>query len=164
MYQATRHLLGLGHEKILLVIRECGQNLHAEMYDELVDGYSDALADAGIIPDARHLFFCNGYNLEDGCDSAQKVLESGIDFTAVICLGRSVARGFRKRFGEAGRTAPLHYSLLCYDSYVDETISSYYWSISELAYQLACNLIKQPFFQKLYPVSFHEGSTIREVT
>jgi LacI family transcriptional regulator len=73
-YQATQHLLGAGRRQIVYIGPE----------DKRVQGYSQALWEAGYTPDAQ--FKAVAINSSEGSQCCERLLQSGMPFDA-ICSG-----------------------------------------------------------------------------
>ncbi len=77
-YEATRHLLALGHRRIAYF---AGPNL-APWAQERLEGYRRALRDAGLEPDER-LIFTAGTTIEEGESAGLQLLNEGESVTAI---------------------------------------------------------------------------------
>jgi DNA-binding LacI/PurR family transcriptional regulator len=100
---ATRHLISLGHSRIVHV---AGPETRNEAF-ERERGYRDAMTAAGLEP-----WVATGardWNAASGFDAAERLSES--DFTAVFAANDEIALGFLSAMAERGRTAPDDFSI-----------------------------------------------------
>ncbi|GMA29836.1 LacI family DNA-binding transcriptional regulator [Arenivirga flava] len=105
--QATRHLLALGHTRILHLAGPPGRN---ETY-ERERGYHDALAEAGVEP--LPVLPQRDWSAEGGHDSGASV--DPADFTAIFAANDEIALGFMSAMRERGYHAPGDYSIIGVD-------------------------------------------------
>ena len=109
-YEATRHLLTLGHQRIA--------HITADANDQGVilrrNGYLRALQDAGITPDPA-LIIEGGWQESDGYHCAQALLSRGTDFTAVFAGSDFTAYGAMLAFYEHNIKVPDQVSIVGFD-------------------------------------------------
>ena len=86
--QLTRHLLSLGHRRIAFFAGPAVSPAAAER----LEGYRRALQEAGMAVDDR-LVFNAGVEMADGAQAAQRLLEEGIEPTAIQAMNDLVAIG-----------------------------------------------------------------------
>lgn len=84
----TRHLLELGHRQIAFL---AGPSANPAARERL-EGYRAALREAGVEPDDR-LVFGAGVELQDGMNTALRMLEEGVRPTAIQAFNDLVAIG-----------------------------------------------------------------------
>ncbi len=98
-YEATKHLVSQGCERIALVTSSLRRNVYSERHR----GYKQALADAGLAYDSNRVLI-NNLSEEAAHDIAEKILRmsplpDGLfithDFTAAVCMQHLVERGVR---------------------------------------------------------------------
>lgn len=106
-YEATRHLLKLGHRRIAFLAGP----MAAPWSHERLDGYQRALRDANIEPDDR-LLFPGGSTLADGACAAEKLLAEARNFTAVQASSDLVAIGCGSKLLDSGVRIPQDLSLV----------------------------------------------------
>jgi LacI family transcriptional regulator len=106
---ATEHLLSLGHTRIAHVqgAPELGISV------ERVQGYREALADAGISFDP-HLLAIGSFTEEGGYEAARSLLETP-GFTAVFAANDLSAIGVINAIVESGRRVPADVSIVGFD-------------------------------------------------
>jgi DNA-binding LacI/PurR family transcriptional regulator len=106
---ATEHLLSLGHTRIAHVqgAPELGISV------ERVQGYREALADAGI-PFDPHLLAIGSFTEEGGYDAARSLLETP-SFTAVFAANDLSAIGVINAIVQSGRRVPADVSIVGFD-------------------------------------------------
>ncbi len=107
---AARALLEKKHKKIAVI---AGPN-HAPDNVERIDGFMQELAEAGIDTNTVWLRESN-FAPEGGWESAQALMESGYEFTAVFCANDEMAVGALSFFQQAGVAVPGTVSVLGYD-------------------------------------------------
>jgi LacI family transcriptional regulator len=106
---ATDHLLSLGHTRIAHV-----SGANERISGERAAGYREALAAAGIVPDAS--IETSGDFVEAGGHAAmQRLLESGARFSAVFCANDLSAIGALHAIISSGRKVPLDLSIVGFD-------------------------------------------------
>lgn len=105
--QATRHLLGLGHTRIL----HLGGPPDRNETHERERGYRDALAEAGVAP--LPVLPQQDWTAEGGHESGISVDPS--TFTAIFAANDEIALGFMSAMRERGLRAPEHYSIVGVD-------------------------------------------------
>lgn len=107
---AARALLDKKHRKIAVI---AGPNCAPDNV-ERIDAFMDELAQAGIDPSTVWIKESN-FAPEGGWESAQELLESGREFTAVFCANDEMAVGALSYFQQAGVDVPGTVSVLGYD-------------------------------------------------
>lgn len=107
---AARALLDKKHRKIAVI---GGPNCAPDNV-ERIDGFMDELAQAGIDTSGVWITESN-FAPEGGWDSAEKLLASGYEFTAVFCANDEMAVGALSFFQQAGIAVPEAVSVLGYD-------------------------------------------------
>ena len=91
MYAVTQYLLQAGHEKIAYL-----SGLRAGMFEHYrYQGYVNGLLDSGHQVNPNLVRF-TGFGIQDGMESFQDLLDSGEQFTAVICESDQMAAGVYK--------------------------------------------------------------------
>ena len=101
-YEATMHLIGLGHERIA-----CIQGVPYSMPNkERVRGYREALRDHGIPYDERLVCNCRDITLEEGVRLTEESLAAGVGFDAVYAFGDPLAFGVLRALKAHGIRIP----------------------------------------------------------
>ena len=110
-YQATRHLLDIGRERIAFL----GQTSpRSPEFSARHRGYAEALASAGKAPDPA--LKVDAHNLEDlGYQAAQQLIESGAEFDAVFAVTDVIAIGAMRALQDAGLRVPEDVSVIGFD-------------------------------------------------
>ncbi len=111
-----------------------------------LSGYRAALSDNGL-PVAEELICYSGpeedaYSMERGYHGARRLLERGIEWTAVYAISDSVAIGICRALKEAGKSIPEEYSVVGFDgleiaSYYIPTITTVKQPVEEMAEDVA---------------------------
>lgn len=113
-YQATKHLIDLGHTSIAVLTGEVPYekiNRYGVLH-ERIQGYQMALAEHGI-PFKEDLLLNDHTNLEGGRQAAKKVTR--LDVTAVFSFSDVAAMGLLKGLDEQGLHVPDDLSVIGFD-------------------------------------------------
>ncbi len=109
-YIATKHLLEMGHRRILF----CGPPIYGEgVLRERYEGYKQALAEYGLQP--RHE---DVYGVEIGIDRGTllgRELAQRTDYTAIFATADILAAGIISGLNESGRRVPDDVSIVGFD-------------------------------------------------
>ena len=110
------YLIGLGHTKIALIATET----EAKSIGQLrMQGYFDALSRHNIPVNYRLIYQTrediDHFSMENGYQTAQRLLASGEPFTAVFAMSDTLAIGASRALSEAGLRIPDDVSLVGYD-------------------------------------------------
>jgi LacI family transcriptional regulator len=109
---AVRHLLDLGHRRIAHIAGEWSQeDAHTRL-----QGYWEALADAGVKPDSK-LVVRGTFETESGYAAMLELLERTDDFTAVFSAGDQMAFGAHLALFQQGIRVPGEISLIGFDDH-----------------------------------------------
>ncbi|MBS2968713.1 LacI family DNA-binding transcriptional regulator [Metabacillus sp. KIGAM252] len=118
-YQATAHLLSLGHTSIAMVVAEAK---NSPVDEQRLKGYKRALKEFGI-PFKQELIFESGNStLEASLDAGQSILDSSEPITAVFATSDIVCLGIMRRFASMGKKIPQDFSIVGFD---DLNVSQY---------------------------------------
>jgi len=109
--QATQYLLELGHTKIACISN--ARPSYSAAPDRVL-GYKDALAEAGLPPDAGLIQHAD-FDPQSGFACMQTLLDSGKEFTAVFVASDNVAMGAKSALREAGLRIPEDVSIIGFD-------------------------------------------------
>jgi DNA-binding LacI/PurR family transcriptional regulator len=108
-YNATKHLIELGHKKIAYLTGPPA----APWAHERFEGYRRALREAGLEPDDK-LVFQSGSTVEDGVKAALQMLNEGAQPTAIQAVSDLVAIGCADTLLQQGLKIPDDISLVGY--------------------------------------------------
>ncbi len=104
---ATEHLLDLGHERILFLMRRGRRTIERRF-----EGWQDALKARGLDPAADLVIEVDDWLPELAAAAiAQRIAGRGLDFTAVLAAGDSLAIGAMIGFERAGYRVPADVSV-----------------------------------------------------
>jgi DNA-binding LacI/PurR family transcriptional regulator len=117
-YEATRHLIDLGHRRIALL----SGPLSEDCSQDRCTGYQQALAAAGL-PFDEGIVREGDWSASSGYQAVQSLLESPRSFTAVFAQNDRMAVGAIQAFREAGRQVPEDISVIGFD---DMPLASYF--------------------------------------
>ncbi|HYH97647.1 LacI family DNA-binding transcriptional regulator [Hyalangium sp.] len=109
-YDATRHLLELGHNRIAHI---AGPVLNVDAQERLA-GYRRALTDAGVPVDERLIAF-GDFHETGGLLALNQLLETRINFTALFVANDQMAYGARLALYRKGIRVPEDVSLIGFD-------------------------------------------------
>ena len=110
------YLIGLGHRRIAIIVAEPYQESIGQLR---LEGYIDSLKKNGIQPDSALVYQTNEeishFSMENGYLTTKRILESGVDFTALYAVSDALAIGAIRALFEAGRKVPDDVSVAGYD-------------------------------------------------
>lgn len=134
---SVEHLFHTGHSKILYV----GEIDHEQRYH----GYVDAMKTAGV-EDVTALTFPTSLTPHGGYSAANRILDSGIEFTAIFCANDDTAMGSIKALKERGISIPNDVSVIGVGDielarYFSPMLSTVHIPIRELGQQAAKTII-----------------------
>lgn len=118
-YQATRHLLELGHQRIGLIVGETSYTTGAGR----LDGYIRALSDAAV-PFDKELVVYTSFHPADAQALARELLREHADVTALFATNNVLAQGALRAATEAGLKVPRDLSFVAFDDSDWMTFSS----------------------------------------
>ncbi|GGA11826.1 LacI family transcriptional regulator [Paenibacillus marchantiophytorum] len=107
-YEATKHLLNLGHTKIMHI---SGPELYLSARDRR-RGYEQAMAEADLAPT---VIMAEQFDIRCGFDSVKTCLEHGLKPTAVFAGEDGLALGAMDAFRDEGYHIPRDISIVGYD-------------------------------------------------
>lgn len=110
--QATRYLIGLGHERIAHLTGIPGHRHAIDRHE----GYLRALSDAGIEVDPR-LIAEGDFTEPSGFRAAQRLLDSKIPFTAIFAGNDHMAYGAQLALYDRGLRVPEDVSMVGFDDH-----------------------------------------------
>jgi LacI family transcriptional regulator len=111
-YEATRHLIGLGHERIAVLAGRTALSTHSSR----LDGFRRAMADARL---PVHDEFCwpGGMQPDTGYDVGLQLSTLRHRPTAVFCTNNKLLLGLVRAIGERGIRCPEDVSLVGFDDF-----------------------------------------------
>lgn len=109
-YQATKHLIALGHHQIALI------NAPADLYSAIVrrKGYERALTEAGIVPQ-EDVIRTGHLDEHSGHELALSLLKQEVPPTAIMCVNDQTAFGVMHAARELGLQIGSDVSIIGYD-------------------------------------------------
>ncbi len=109
-YQATKHLIELGHEKIGVIMA----SLDMKESVDRIEGCKKALTDAGLdIPD--EYIAMGDYSQKHGMDTMHRWLKNGVDLSAVFCTSDTLAMGALLALNRENVSVPEEISVIGFD-------------------------------------------------
>lgn len=109
-YLATRHLLDLGHRKIGVI---AGPS-YASSARGRVDGYRQALTEAGIVVDPTRIV-ASTFGIETGGEAVEKLMALDDRPTAIFAVNDNTAIGALSQLSKMGLSVPDDISLVGYN-------------------------------------------------
>jgi LacI family transcriptional regulator len=142
-YQATHHLLDLGHRRIAIIAGPSNLTPSAER----VTGYREALKDYGITPDER-LVLRGDYHPESGFQSATFLFNLPEPPTAIFACNDLMALGVLRAAATFGRRVPQDLSVVGFDNielsnYSHPPLTSVTQRKDEIGFQAATILVRR---------------------
>lgn len=146
-YQATRHLLSLGHRRIALITGPAD----IRSVNDRTRGYTNALEEAGIAVD-RGLIAEGDWSYQSGYQAMQHLLSRGLSFSALFAQNDQMAIGALRALREARVRVPRDVSVVGYDdipgaAYADPpltTIRQPMREVGTIAARLLIRAIEEP--------------------
>jgi DNA-binding LacI/PurR family transcriptional regulator len=132
-YDASRHLLEHGHRRIATVVGPGGWPSAAAR----LEGYRQALRDAGVAEDPKLVEHASGWGLESGRAAATRLLERGAAFTALFAHSDLIALGAIRQLRDGGLRVPDDVSVVGYDDlpvadYVEPALTTVHQPMREV--------------------------------
>ncbi|MET0713964.1 MAG: LacI family DNA-binding transcriptional regulator [Mycetocola sp.] len=115
---ATAHLIERGRRRIAVIGAHEGELVGSAALR--VQGYREALADAGLPYDESLVRYVGEWHRLDGAQAMHQLLDSGVEFDAVFGLNDTLALGAVRVLQEAGRRIPQDVAVIGFDG-LDET-------------------------------------------
>ena len=115
---ATAHLIERGRRRIAVIGAHEGEVVGSAALR--VQGYREALADAGLPYDESLVRYVGEWHRLDGAQAMHQLLDSGVGFDAVFGLNDTLALGAVRVLQEAGRRIPHDVAVIGFDG-LDET-------------------------------------------
>lgn len=138
-YQATRHLLELGHE----AVAHLTGHLHHQAGRERLLGYRKALEERGL-PFRPHLVLDGAFDPLAAYRAVRRAWEGGLRFTALFAASDEIALGAKAALEDLGLRVPWDVSLVGYDDLpeIGEGLTTVHQDIPTIA-QEAVALLKE---------------------
>lgn len=111
-FQATNHLIELGHKKIAMII---GEPMYDPITAERVEGYRFALSKAGILETKEYIVEADYGKPETAIEAAKKLLDLPDPPTAIFCASDSLAYRAYQAIKEKGLKIPKDISVVGFD-------------------------------------------------
>lgn len=115
---ATTHLIERGRRRIAVIGAHEGELVGSAALR--LQGYREALADAGVPFDESLVRYVGEWHRLDGAQAMHQLLDSGVEFDAVFGLNDTLALGAVRVLQESGRRIPHDVAVIGFDG-LDET-------------------------------------------
>lgn len=112
-FEATRHLIGLGHERIGIITGRQGISTAIER----VEGFRKAMGDAGL-PVRSEYVRCGEFRLEEGYRCAMALMKLVEPPTAIFSCNYEMTLGLVRALSELRVACPAQVSVLGFDDFV----------------------------------------------
>jgi LacI family transcriptional regulator len=142
-YDATRHLLEHGHRSIATIVGPADWPSSAAR----LEGYRNALGEAGVPYDSSLVVQADNWGLESGRAAAARLCD-GVSFTALFAHSDLTALGAIRQLRLSGRRIPQDVSVVGYDdlpvaAYVDPPLTTVHQPMEEVGALAASLLLDQ---------------------
>jgi len=117
-YNATRHLIDLGHKRIAVI----AESMSVSSSKERVRGYRHALEEAGL-DYAEELVAASDFSIESGRETAQAILRQAERPTAIFACNDLLAIGAMQAAKELGIRVPEELSVVGFDNTILASIT-----------------------------------------
>jgi LacI family transcriptional regulator len=111
-YEATRHLINLGHDRIALLVGRTELSTHLAR----LEGHRKAMLEAHL-PIVGEYSFSGGMEVKTGYDIGRHLLEARNHPSAVFCTNNKLLLGFVTAMRESGVQCPKTISVVGYDDF-----------------------------------------------
>jgi len=111
-YDATRHLIGLGHDRIAIITGR----LNLSTGHDRLEGFRKALQEAGL-PLRDEYLQTGEFDVDSGYSCGLKLLQLAVPPTAVFCCNNQITLGLLRAMGERGVPCPGRVSVLGFDDF-----------------------------------------------
>lgn len=150
-YEATRHLIDLGHRHIGYIDRP----VDLPHSIERLKGYRKALEEKGIKKE-DYIIRCNGFNYINGSEAMQRLLKQKPKITAVLAFNDTIAIGAIRAINDKGFKVPDVVSVIGFDdielcSFITPRLTTVHFpkhKIAKAAVDLLMKRIKNPEIEK----------------
>lgn len=117
----TRHLLNQGNRRIAAL--GAYHNTDYRSSSQRLDGYREAMTEAGVAFDEQLLIYTDSFSREAGRVGVTQALASGLSFDAIFCFTDLLAFGALRALADAGLHAPHDVAIASIDDIEEATYS-----------------------------------------
>lgn len=117
---AVQHLLGIGRRRIAVIGAAEHESADASSASLRVQGYRQALDEAGVPFDPDLVRSVDHWHRETGAAATRGLIADGIRFDAIFALNDTLGLGALRALGEAGIRVPEDVAVIGFDD-IDET-------------------------------------------
>lgn len=150
-YEATLHLINLGHKRIGYIDRPVSLPHSIER----LNGYRKALKEHGIRQD-DNIVKCTGFNYINGSEAMERLLKQKPDITAVMAFNDTIAIGVIRSIYDSGLKVPDDISVIGFDdielcSFITPRLTTVHfpkYKMAEAAVDLLLKRIENPEIRK----------------
>lgn len=166
-YEATRHLIGLGHKHIGYIDRP----VDLPHSIERLKGYRKALEEKGIKKD-DYIIRCSGFNYINGSEAMERLLKQKPRMTAVLAFNDTIAIGAMRALNDKGFKVPDDISVIGFDdielsSFITPRLTTVHFpkhKMAEAVVDLLLKRIENPVIEKPVKKVLPLNLVIREST
>jgi DNA-binding LacI/PurR family transcriptional regulator len=140
-FEGTAHLIAGGHRSIATIVGP----LEWRSAQARLEGYRDALREAGIVEDPALVERVPDWGVESGYTATERLLARGTPFTAILAHSDLIAVGAIRRLRSEGLHVPEDVSVIGYDdlpiaAYVDPPLTTVHQPMREVG-EFAAGLV-----------------------
>jgi len=166
-YEATLHLIGLGHRHIGYIDRP----VDLPHSIERLKGYRKALEEKGIKKD-DYIIRCSGFNYINGSEAMERLLKRKPKITAVMAFNDTIAIGAIRAINDKGLKVPDDISVIGFDnielsSFITPRLTTVHFPKHKMAEAVVALLLKRienPVIEKPVKKVLPLNLVIREST
>ncbi|MDX2160274.1 MAG: substrate-binding domain-containing protein [bacterium] len=167
VYQAMQHLVNHGHTRIAFIAGEYNPDGRTDSDDKLA-GYQRFVQEQGLATDPRLVAY--GFQFEPGgAQAMQQILDSGVEFTAVVVSNDESAHGAISTLERAGLQVPDDIAVIGMDDHIHARarkplLTTIHNPIEEIGTEAVLQLLRQIGGQETIPrtIRVPASLTIRE--
>jgi len=142
-YQATRHLIALGHTRIAMITGPLNEDCALDR----IAGYVQAHTEAGL-PVNADLILTGDWSPDSGYQAMQRLLVAGLSFSALFAQNDRMAAGAIHAARDRGRYVPHDLAVVGFDDiplapYFDPPLTTVHQEFYEYGRRATCMLIQR---------------------
>jgi len=162
-YWATRHLIDQGHRQIVCI----GGQEYKQDANERIAGFKRAMEKAGLPVTDKHIARTN-FEVQGGVEGMQQLVDSGLEFTAVVAGNDEAAFGIYEWAARNNRSIPEDLSVIGFDdilmaNYISPNLTTMHFPKYDMA-KACANMAYQEIYNKKAPegVKFKTSLVVRD--
>ncbi len=170
-YNAVKYLAACGHKRIAALIEQESDTSISELR---FSGYKQALLDCGLTYDEALVECTGSFNMEDSYHGMQRLLNKGVEFSAVFTIADAMAIAAIKAITDHGLSVPKDCSVIAIDGlelskYTVPTLTTLEQPADEMAKESAdilIDLIEEKGSNRhvVLTTTLREGGSVQNIT